>query len=599
MARAPASTRCGSSPCRRSGCSTLAGRARAQGAGRPALVAARRLSRQPGDPGADPRRDRRRGARLARGIRRSSPISSATRSRPTWCAGTAPSAVRAFLKSLVALVKRRASRARWSATPISRRPNISTRRFHRFPLLQRLSARRGGVPPLYRAAAQSRRRPAAGADRVRRRFDARRRGGAGATSCPGRCAPPSRSGVAGTFVFAWTDEWFTGGHLIEDWAFGLVDRERQPKPAFDEVQARYTRAVAAAAAALSAGLGRGVRLQRRADDGAVPRLARDAQLSRITRSSSSMTARRDRTLEISEQFPLLPHHQPGKQGPERRAQCRRRGGDRRDRRLYRQRLRRRPRLADLSRRQDGGGRARRLRRPEFPAARGQSGAGGGRGVAGRPDAMCCSATRSPSTSPAATWRSAATCCCGSAGSTRSIAPPATMSTSAGASRMPATRSASAPPPMVWHFRRNTVKAYIGQQKGYGKAEALVYAQAPVPLQPVRPGEVARPHLWRPVGGAAAVAQAGDLFRRVRPRPVPDAVRAALLARPQFLPLTFEWSVVVAACWRWPAIDRRRLVCGCCTVPLLITWAMCINGALQGADRQALHAASRRARWSRC
>src|SRR5258708_27222511 len=28
-------------------------------------------------------------------------------------------------------------------------------------------------------------------------------------------------GVAGTFVFAWTDEWFTGGHLIEDWAFGL------------------------------------------------------------------------------------------------------------------------------------------------------------------------------------------------------------------------------------------------------------------------------------------------------------------------------------------------------------------------------------------
>ena len=34
------------------------------------------------------------------------------------------------------------------------------------------------------------------------------------------------SGVAGTFVFAWTDEWFTGGHLIEDWAFGLVDRDR-------------------------------------------------------------------------------------------------------------------------------------------------------------------------------------------------------------------------------------------------------------------------------------------------------------------------------------------------------------------------------------
>ena len=47
------------------------------------------------------------------------------------------------------------------------------------------------------------------------------------------------AGVAGTFVFAWTDEWFTGGHLIEDWAFGLVDRERQPKPALAEVARRY------------------------------------------------------------------------------------------------------------------------------------------------------------------------------------------------------------------------------------------------------------------------------------------------------------------------------------------------------------------------
>ena len=47
------------------------------------------------------------------------------------------------------------------------------------------------------------------------------------------------SGVAGTFVFAWTDEWFTGGHLIEDWAFGLVDRDRQPKPAFHEVARQY------------------------------------------------------------------------------------------------------------------------------------------------------------------------------------------------------------------------------------------------------------------------------------------------------------------------------------------------------------------------
>lgn len=42
-----------------------------------------------------------------------------------------------------------------------------------------------------------------------------------------------RGGAAGTIFFAWTDEWFTGGFDITDWAFGLVTRDRQPKVAFD------------------------------------------------------------------------------------------------------------------------------------------------------------------------------------------------------------------------------------------------------------------------------------------------------------------------------------------------------------------------------
>jgi glycosyltransferase involved in cell wall biosynthesis len=48
-------------------------------------------------------------------------------------------------------------------------------------------------------------------------------------------------GVSGTVVFAWTDEWFTGGHLIEDWAFGMVDAARAPKPALDSLAAAYAR----------------------------------------------------------------------------------------------------------------------------------------------------------------------------------------------------------------------------------------------------------------------------------------------------------------------------------------------------------------------
>jgi glycosyltransferase involved in cell wall biosynthesis len=43
------------------------------------------------------------------------------------------------------------------------------------------------------------------------------------------------AGCAGTFVFAWTDEWHRGGYDVEDWDFGLTDRRRQPKAALAAV----------------------------------------------------------------------------------------------------------------------------------------------------------------------------------------------------------------------------------------------------------------------------------------------------------------------------------------------------------------------------
>jgi O-antigen biosynthesis protein len=45
---------------------------------------------------------------------------------------------------------------------------------------------------------------------------------------------------AGTFVFSWTDEWHRGDDAIVDWDFGLVDRGRRPKPALAAARDAYT-----------------------------------------------------------------------------------------------------------------------------------------------------------------------------------------------------------------------------------------------------------------------------------------------------------------------------------------------------------------------
>jgi GT2 family glycosyltransferase len=47
------------------------------------------------------------------------------------------------------------------------------------------------------------------------------------------------AGCAGTFVFSWTDEWHRGEDPVLDWDFGLTDRSRRPKPALAAVAAAY------------------------------------------------------------------------------------------------------------------------------------------------------------------------------------------------------------------------------------------------------------------------------------------------------------------------------------------------------------------------
>ncbi|HET6202115.1 MAG TPA: glycosyltransferase [Planctomycetota bacterium] len=46
-------------------------------------------------------------------------------------------------------------------------------------------------------------------------------------------------GCAGAFVYAWTDEWHTASGEVHDWDFGLVRRDRSPKPALAAVRAAF------------------------------------------------------------------------------------------------------------------------------------------------------------------------------------------------------------------------------------------------------------------------------------------------------------------------------------------------------------------------
>jgi GT2 family glycosyltransferase/sugar lactone lactonase YvrE len=73
----------------------------------------------------------------------------------------------------------------------------------------------------------------AGADSIREGLS----GQAAITSMHIRAA--FAEGACGAVAFAWTDEWWRGGFDVDDWAFGLVDRTRQPKPAAAAVASAF------------------------------------------------------------------------------------------------------------------------------------------------------------------------------------------------------------------------------------------------------------------------------------------------------------------------------------------------------------------------
>jgi GT2 family glycosyltransferase len=71
-------------------------------------------------------------------------------------------------------------------------------------------------------------------------LDSRRHGAANqAESLERQLRSSFAAGCAGAFVFSWSDEWHRGGAEILDWDFGIVSRDRQPKPALEVVKHVY------------------------------------------------------------------------------------------------------------------------------------------------------------------------------------------------------------------------------------------------------------------------------------------------------------------------------------------------------------------------
>jgi GT2 family glycosyltransferase len=69
-------------------------------------------------------------------------------------------------------------------------------------------------------------------------LDSRRNGEAGqAKALAWQIQTVFAGGCAGVFLFAWTDEWYRGGYHVEDWDFGLTRRNGEPKPALAAVRA--------------------------------------------------------------------------------------------------------------------------------------------------------------------------------------------------------------------------------------------------------------------------------------------------------------------------------------------------------------------------
>ena len=382
-------------------------------------------------------------------------------------------------------------------------------------------------------------------------------------------------GAAGTFVFAWTDEWFTGGHLIEDWAFGLVDRNREPKPAYRAVARRFQEPI-------PPGLAHSPRVSvvvcsynaERTMEACLASLEHlnypDYEVIVVNDGST------DRTLEIAERFPYARIISQPNKGL---SVARNVGAEAAtgeivaytdsdcvadpDWLTYLVSTMERKQLVAC-----GG--------PNFPppedslvpSAVAVSPGGpthvlltdetaehiAGCNMAFRRDALLGLGGFDPVYRAAGDdvdmcWRFQ------DAGHTIGFSPAAT----------------------VWHFRRNTVSAYLGQQRGYGKAEALVYAKHPVRFNLFGQAK----WLGRIYGDLSAsflLSRKPLIYSGVFGRGLFQTLYEPPSSLTAALPLSFEWNVAALALAAAGALAGGWL--WLLALPLLTTWLLAISIALK-------------------
>ncbi len=380
-------------------------------------------------------------------------------------------------------------------------------------------------------------------------------------------------GVAGSFVFAWTDEWFTGGHLIENWAFGLVDRDREPKPAFAAVKERYREPIP-------------------------PRLAEAPQVSVVVcayNAERTMAAclaslerlrypdyevivvndgSTDRTLEIAERF----------------SYCR-----------------------IISQPNKGLSVARNV---GAEAATGEIVAYTDSDCVADPDWLSymvatmerrgLAACGGPNFPPPEDSLVPAAVAVSPGGPTHVLLTDDTAEHIAGCNMAfrreallklggfdPIYRAAGddvdlcwrlqdagytigfSPAATVWHYRRNTVKAYLGQQRGYGKAEALVYAKHPFRFNLFGQAKWLG-RIYGDLSASLLLSRKPLIYSGVFGRGMFQTMYEPSSSLAAYLPLSFEWNVMAIV------LAGVGTVLGgpwwLLWLPLVTSWLLAVNGA---------------------